>query len=90
MVAKTSGKGSSNFNSSATTIPAAPIQKLSDVQNPQKFMTFRFVNRKVTKIQEIIHFKNLQELDLSGNLLQEQVKELGYLSFLKRLNLSNN
>jgi hypothetical protein len=69
VVAKTSGKGSSNFNSSATTIPAAPIQKLSDVQNPQKFMTFRFVNRKVTKIQEIIHFKNLQELDLSGNLL---------------------
>lgn len=53
-------------------------------------MTFRFVNRKVTKICEIIHFKNLQELDLSGNLLQEQVKELGYLSFLKRLNLSNN
>ena len=53
-------------------------------------MTFRFVNRKVTKIQEIIHFKNLQELDLSGNLLQEEIKELGYLNFLKRLNLSNN
>jgi len=53
-------------------------------------MTFRFVNRKVLQVPEIVLFKNLQELDLSGNLLQEQVKELGYLSFLKRLNLSNN
>jgi hypothetical protein len=44
--ANISGKGShgSNFNSSASTFPAASVQKLSDVQNPQKFMTFRFFN----------------------------------------------
>jgi Leucine-rich repeat (LRR) protein len=92
IAAKTSGKGShgSNFNSSASTFPAAPIGKLSDVQNPQKYMTFRYANRHATKIQEIQLFKNLQELDISGNQLQEQVKELSYLNFLKRLNLSNN
>lgn len=53
-------------------------------------MTFQFVNRKIMQIPEIVNFKNLQELDLSGNLLQEKVGELGYLNFLKRLNLSNN
>ena len=34
VAAKTSGKGSSNFNSSASTFPAAPVQKLSDVKDP--------------------------------------------------------
>jgi hypothetical protein len=63
----------SNFNSSTSTFPAAPIQKLSDVKTPQKLTSFRFVNRKATKLQEISLFKNLLELDLSGNLLQEQV-----------------
>lgn len=53
-------------------------------------MSFRFVNQKATKLTEISSFKNLQELDLSGNLLQEQVKELQRLNFLKRLSLSNN
>jgi len=53
-------------------------------------MTFRFANRKATKISDIGLFKNLQELDLSGNLLKEQVQDLFALNFLKRLNLSNN
>ena len=64
-----SGSHGSNFNSSTSTFPAAPVQKLSDVKNPQKLMSFRFVNRKATKISEISLFKNLTELDLSGNLL---------------------
>lgn len=50
-------------------------------------MSFRFVNRKATILNEISLFKNLQELDLSGNLLQEQVRELCFLNFLKRLSL---
>ena len=53
-------------------------------------MTFRFVNKKATEIGELAQFKNLQELDLSGNLLKEEVRELSCLNFLKRLNLSNN
>ena len=48
------------------------------------------MNKKATKIGEIAQFKNLQELDLSGNLLKEEVRELSCLNFLKRLNLSNN
>ena len=47
------------------------------------------MNRKVTKISEIQLFKNLRELDLTGNMLQE-VKELNSLNFLKNLNLSYN
>jgi len=66
-----SGSHGSNFNSSTSTFPAAPVQKLSDVKNPQKLMSFRFVNRKATQIKEISLFKNLTELDLSGNMLQE-------------------
>lgn len=91
-IQKSGGSGSrgSNFNSSTSTFPAAPVSKLSDVKNPQKLMTFRFVNQKASKITEICQFKNLQDLDLSGNLLQEQVKELSCLSFLKRLSLCNN
>lgn len=43
---KSGGSGSrgSNYNSSTSTFPAAPVSKLSDVKNPQKLMTFRFVN----------------------------------------------
>ena len=43
----------------------------------------------MTKISEIQLFKNLRELDLTGNMLQE-VKELNSLNFLKNLNLSYN
>ena len=64
-----SGSRGSNFNSSASTFPNAPVAKLSEVKNPQKLMTFRFVNRKVQTLPDIGLFKNLQELDLSGNLL---------------------
>jgi len=85
-----SGSHGSNFNSSVSTFPAAPIQRLSDVKNPQKLLTFRFVNRKATKITEISLFKNLRELDLTGNMLQEEIKELNALNFLKNLNLSYN
>ena len=85
-----SGSHGSNFNSSSSTFPVAPVQKLSDVKNPQKLLSFRFVNRKATKLSEIQYFKNLQELDLSGNLLQEKVGEICTLNYLKRLSLCNN
>lgn len=85
-----SGSRGSNFNSSASTFQAGPVNRLQDVKNPQKLMSFRFANKNVTKLNEICLFKNLQELDVSGNCLQQQVKELKELNFLKRLNLSNN
>jgi hypothetical protein len=66
-----SGSRGSNFNSSASTFQAGPIHKLQDVKNPQKLMSFRFVNKLATKLTEISTFKNLQELDVSGNCLQQ-------------------
>ena len=42
------------------------------------------------EVRDIQLFKNLTELDLSGNLLFQEVKELKALTFLKKLNLSNN
>jgi len=54
-----SGSRGSNFNSSTSTFPAAPVQKLSEVKNPHKLMSFRFVNRMATALNEISLFKNL-------------------------------
>ena len=57
---------SSFSNSSQTTVP---IKSLSEVKNPSNLITFRFVNRKVTHLNEISRFRNLTELDVNGNLL---------------------
>jgi Leucine-rich repeat (LRR) protein len=35
-------------------------------------------------------FKNLNELDISGNQLTMEIPDLKQLQFLKKLNLSNN
>lgn len=78
---------SSFSNSSNTTVP---VKSLTEVKNPSSLITFRFVNRKVTHLNEIGRFRNLTELDVNGNLLQSRVPELLNLPFLKKLNLSGN
>ena len=101
--AKISGKGlirfhgsagsashGSQFNYSASGFTPTTIQKLSDVKNPQKELILKFINKKAQKLPELSFFKNLRELDLSGNLLNEEIKELNSLNYLKNLNLSNN
>lgn len=77
---------SSNSFSSNTTA----IKSLSEVKNPPSLITFRFVSRGVTELSEIQKFRNLTELDVSGNKLTSEVKELHRLSFLKKLSISNN
>ena len=67
-----------------------PVKSLTEVKNPSNLITFRFVNRKVTHLKEISRFRNLTELDVNGNLLQQEVPELINLPFLKKLNLSGN
>lgn len=67
-----------------------PVKSLTEVKNPSNLITFRFVNRKVTHLKEIGRFRNLTELDVNGNLLQQSVPELLNLPFLKKLNLSGN
>ena len=44
----------------------------------------------MSEVKELRAFKNLTQLDLSGNLLTKEVPELKELQFLKKLNLSNN
>ena len=78
---------SSFSNSSQTTVP---VKSLTEVKNPSNLISFRFVNRKVTHLKEIGRFRNLTELDVNGNLLQQSVPELLNLPFLKKLNLSGN
>lgn len=48
------------------------------------------MSRGVTELSEIQKFRNLTELDVSGNKLTSEVKELHRLSFLKKLSISNN
>ena len=67
-----------------------PVKSLTEVKNPSNLITFRFVNRKVTHLNDIARFRNLTELDVNGNLLQSEVPELMKLPFLKKLNLSGN
>ena len=67
-----------------------PIKNLNEVKNPSNLITFRFVNRKVTHLNDIGRFRNLTELDVNGNLLKSGVPELLNLPFLKKLNLSDN
>lgn len=77
---------SSNSFSSNTTA----IKSLSEVKNPPSLITFRFVGRGVTDLTEIQKFRNLTELDVSGNQLRYEVKELQRLTFLKRLSIAGN
>ena len=84
-----SNGSSTHFNTSSTTVPGA-VKNLAEVKNPQFFISFRFNDRKVSELKDIAHFKNLTQLDISGNTLREGIPELKQLNFLKKLNLSNN
>lgn len=77
---------STNSFSSNTTA----IKSLSEVKNPQLLITFRFVNRGIENLSEIRKFRNLTDLDLSGNLLRQEVPELMKLTFLKKLSIAGN
>jgi hypothetical protein len=50
----------------------------------------RFSDRSITELPGLHLFKNLNELDISGNLLTMEIPDLRQLHFLKKLNLSNN
>lgn len=63
---------------------------MNEVKNPSHLISFRFVDRKVTHLNDIGRFRNLTELDVNGNLLKQEVPELQKLPFLKKLNLAGN
>lgn len=66
------------------------IRSLSDITNPSALVSFQFACRGLASLSGIERFKNLAELDVSGNSLVEAVKEIFALKFLKKLNASNN
>jgi Leucine-rich repeat (LRR) protein len=82
------GRRSSSSNSFSSNTTA--IKSLSEVKNPPSLITFRFVNRGVTTLEEIQKFRNLTELDVSGNQLRFEVPELKRLTFLKKLSIAKN
>ena len=82
------GHRSSSSNSFSSNTTA--IKSLSEVKNPPSLITFRFVNRGVATLDEIQKFRNLTELDVSGNQLRFEVPELKRLTFLKKLSIANN
>lgn len=45
------------------------IKSLSEVKNPSMFISWRFCDKKLTDLKDIGQFKNLTDLDISGNLL---------------------
>jgi Leucine-rich repeat (LRR) protein len=77
---------STNSYSSNTTA----LKSLSEVKDPKLLINFRFVNKGVETLTEISNFRNLTELDLTGNLLRNPVPQLLKLQFLKKLTLLNN
>jgi len=68
--------GRSSSSNSYNSYSTAPVKSLSEVKNPSLLISFRFVNRGVTRLDEIEKFRNLTELDVTGNLLQQEVPEL--------------
>lgn len=77
---------STNSFSSNTTA----IKSLSEVKNPSLLISFKFANRNAENLQDIQKFRNLTDLDLSGNLLRQEVVELKKLAFLRKLSIANN
>ena len=49
------------------------IKCLTEVNNPQYFISLRFSDRKLQELKGINLFKNLTELDISGNLLTNEI-----------------
>ncbi|OMJ91027.1 hypothetical protein SteCoe_6489 [Stentor coeruleus] len=65
-------------------------QDLITVKNPSALVSLQLCNKEKKNLIGIEKFKNLAELDISGNYLINHVPELASLKFLKKLNLSNN
>lgn len=65
------------------------------MSNPASLICFRYTNQGATSIPEIRNFKNLvmpnqTELDISENCLTQEVSELSYLKYLKKLTISSS
>ena len=64
--------------------------QLTDVPTPSAYVTLAWAHRGAAVLPGLRAFKNLTELDLSGNHLTVPITDLGHLRFLRKLILSHN
>ncbi|OMJ95668.1 hypothetical protein SteCoe_918 [Stentor coeruleus] len=66
------------------------IESLDSKKNPASLVSLSLCNQNLQETSGIQKFKNLTEIDLSGNFLKNPVNEIFNLKYLKKINLSNN
>ncbi|OMJ91099.1 hypothetical protein SteCoe_6464 [Stentor coeruleus] len=69
---------------------ANSAKELDEIDKPSALMTLVFTYKSKTSLAGLEKFKNLIELDLTGNRLFNPVFEITQLKFLKKLNVSKN
>lgn len=65
-------------------------ETLLDVPNPTSLISLKWTDRQETSLAAIKGFKNLKELDLTGNRLSVSVPALLTLKYLQKLTLARN
>lgn len=68
---------------------------LDKLKNPASLICYRYTNKAVSTAPDLKPFKNLvkfiqTELDLSGNCIETEIKNLANLKYLRKLSLSSN
>ena len=66
------------------------VDTLLDVPNPTSLVSLKWTDRRETSLSAIKGFKNLVDLDLTGNCLSSPVPELLHLKYLRKLTLARN
>jgi hypothetical protein len=65
-------------------------ETLLDISNPTSLVSLKWTDRQETSLEAIKGFKNLKELDLTGNRLRTPVPALLSLKYLQKLTLARN
>ena len=65
-------------------------ETLLDISNPTSLVSLKWTDRQETSLEAIKGFKNLKELDLTGNRLHTSVPALLSLKYLQKLTLARN
>ncbi len=65
------------------------------LKNPASLICLRYINKAISVAPDLRPFKNLvifiqTELDLSGNCIETEIKNLSSLKYLRKLSLSSN
>mmetsp|Transcript_21902 Transcript_21902/g.39951 ORF Transcript_21902/g.39951 Transcript_21902/m.39951 type:complete len:589 (-) Transcript_21902:27-1793(-) len=69
---------------------AQTVRSLEEIPNPSALVSLQFTNRSLHDLPSLSAFKNLTELDLSGNCFAHGLLSLQALKYLRRLNLAEN